>query len=413
MTHSNRFGAVVLAIFAGIIGLVLAATSLAHNIEGVLPRISALPNTFEFYIQWTMEGGATVGLNMVALFGFTFASLMILRGAYVKSFGLVLVALLAMVWSGSTQLGVIAEKTFSVSGSNETAMRLYKKALADEAEIIAATPSFHKNLGQAYQDVKIAESDLKSLRYGNKTAWQTTNRCSGAVTAAASIKLCDAYRLAVRALEQSKYAADLAKRQTAVNAIIAKGPPGAIDAGPEIIAGASFGLMSVKTVQIILVFLRSFGIDLSAGLFLAACVSIWPTKTPQTAPLISDGGHDGGGVQSTGPVQPKPNSRVQSQRVIERLKQPVQNEHVQSERVQNDLNEKRPRGKKAEQVVLAYIERIAQRGEFKCTHRDVSQQCNIGLGNVSPVLSRLNHAGLIEYQCGPSGTSGRLLHAYA
>lgn len=166
----------LLAISAGLIGLTLALTSLAHNIEGVLPRISAVPGTFEYFIQMIMEGGATVGLNMVALFGFTFATLMFVNKNFGKSFGLVIVACLAMLWSGTTQLGVIAEKTFSVSGSKENAMRLYQKALKEEQEINDAMPASYQYLGSAQAELMQAIAALKSKKYGKRTAWQTTNK---------------------------------------------------------------------------------------------------------------------------------------------------------------------------------------------------------------------------------------------
>ena len=53
--QSNRTSPILLALVAGLIGAVLAACSLAHNIEGVLPRISAPIGTFHYYLQWLLQ----------------------------------------------------------------------------------------------------------------------------------------------------------------------------------------------------------------------------------------------------------------------------------------------------------------------------------------------------------------------
>lgn len=384
MTQSNRIGPMALAIFAGIIGLTLAATSLAHNIEGVLPRISAVPGTFEYYIQMVMEGGATAGLNMVALFGFTFSTLMFVDRSFGKSAGLTIVALLAMLWSGATQLGVIADKTFSVSGSKTTAIAQYKRAIAAESEIISAMPTHHKFMGEAQQDVITALAALKSHRYSNKTAWQTTNNCTGDITATKSISLCNTYNRAVRALETSKYAAGLEKRRVAVNAIIAKGEPQTIDAGPELIAAATMGVLTVKNVQVILVFLRSFGIDLAAGLFLAASFSIWPARPSKPAPAPNDNGGDA--VHPETPVQNDgPNTRVQtrakSQRIIEQFKSGVQS-------VQNTEHR--------EQLVLQAIHDLSENGELKTTYRVLASKSDTSIGSINEILNSLESHGLID-----------------
>jgi hypothetical protein len=409
MTQSNRLLPIILALIAGATGLLLALTSLAHNIQGVLPRITAQTGSFEHYIQMTTEGGATIGLNIAALLGFTFAGVLWKRDNRIISVGIACGAILAILWSGMTQLGVIAEKTFHVSGSKENSMRLYKKALKEHKEIIDAMPAFHQYLGTAHAEVVQARAALKSHKYGKLTAWQTTKECTGDITSPASIKLCQRYAKAVKMLERSKYAADLEKRRVAVNAILAKGPPTTIDAGPELVAKASMGLLSVKAVQIILVFMRSFAIDLIAGFLFAGCINLWPAKLYRASDAhtasahgASDGGLD---VQLDKPGQPDTpkNTRVHSQRVIDQMKTGVPS-------VQNTEH--------AQVTVFKAIQKLSRDGHLKTTYRVLSAHSGVSTGSMNEILNTLEANGLVERTLNSKakGTHLRVLnteHAFA
>lgn len=383
MTQSNRLLPIILALIAGATGLLLALTSLAHNIQGVLPRITAQTDSFEHYIQMITEGGATIGLNIAALLGFTFAGVLWKHNHRIISVGIACGAILAILWSGMTQLGVIAEKTFHVSGSKENSMRLYKKALKEEQEIIDAMPAFHQHLGTAHAEVVQARAALKSHKYGKRTAWQTTNECTGDITSPASIKLCQRYAKAVKMLERSKYAADLEKRRVAVNTILAKGPPTTIDAGPELVAKASMGLLSVKAVQIILVFMRSFAIDLIAGFLFAGCINIWPAKPYQPAPAPNDNG--GETVHPETPVQNDgPNKGVQTrekrQALIDQMKMGVPS-------VQNT--------EYREKSVFEAIQKLSDDSKVETTYRELSENSTASTGSINQILNTLQNKGLI------------------
>lgn len=406
MQHITKNSSRLPAIFAGGLGLLLASTSLAHNIQGVWPRVTATPGTAEFFNQIMTEGGATVGLNLVALFALAIASLIAARGFRGKAALLSIAAVMAILWSGTTQLGVIAEKTFHVSGNNETAADQFNRALAREKELKAARPLNAKSIGQAEADLNAAKAALRSHRYGTATAWDTTEQCTGSITAAASKRLCRQFQAAKMAHATALNAARIVDELKDVQATIAKGPPGVIDGGPEMIAAASGGLLSVKTVQIILVFLRSYGIDLAAGVLISSAVILWstpvalqmPTQHPrygsqqqprEVAHQLPAGGN--GGQKQLKRVQ-----REHTQRLIENMQAGVQNHKA----VLNTLN------------TLAGGD-----GGFKTTYRAIASHAGIATGAVNDALTALEAVGLIErYSSKGRGTMGRVLqnaHAYA
>lgn len=371
--NSNRFASYGLALTAGTIGATLAASSLAYNLEGVLPRIDAEPGSFSHYVQMLMEGGATIGLNLVALSGFTFASIAWTSGQRIKAPLVALVAVLAMLWSGVTQLGVIADKSLTVSTGKKTSKSNYADAVAEHKRLLTQLPAFALFVPDARNDLSTAIAALKSKRYGKRTAWETTNRCQGDITAKASIALCNAYRKAEKALAVAMQRSTIEAKMAELNKVIVKGPPATVDAGPEMIAEASNGLVTVQGVQKLKAAVRSFGIDLAASLFLALAFGIRPAK-PIKAPAVS---------------------KAKTKAVIERIKSSAQTDH-------ND-----------DMRVLGHLDAITLDGSFKAGHRSIAKACGISHGNVTHILKRLADKGLIEYKPTTKGTIGKVIKVAA
>ena len=146
--------------------------------------------------------------------------------------------------------------------------------------------------------------------------------------------------------------------------------------------------------------MRSFGIDLSAGLFLAAAFTLFsaPSGCPQAtgAFLIETTQRETARMRSG---HLKRRQKVNTQRVIKQLKTPV------ITGVQKLL-----RGVQAEHAVFDYLQLVSEHGEFQVKHRDIAAYCNVGLGSVGAILKRLAQRGAIEYQCSKAyGTKGKVL----
>lgn len=376
--NNNRFGPMMLAFMVGLIGSVLALTSLAHNIEGVLPRITAQPGTLQFAIQLTMEAGATIGLNLVALFGFTLASIAWSKKLPVSASALIVVALMSMIWSGVTQLGVIADKGFTVSGSKQTEKQNYERAKIEYARLKDLLPMSYKFMDDAQADLQTDIAALKSHKYRRRTAWQTTNNCTGDITAPKSIELCKNYRKSQKGLAKAKKASEINQKMSELSKVIAKGPPAIIAAGPQLVSDATGGYLTVLGVQKIKAAIRSFGIDLAAGLFLAFASKLWPAK-PQSKPS---------------PVV----SREKTKKVIEKIKLDAQT--VQASDQNNHLDDMK---------VFGHLDKIAIDGQFKSGHRGIAKACKISHGNVGHILKRLADKGMITYKPTSKGTVGNIL----
>ncbi len=381
--NNNRFGPMMLAFMVGLIGSVLALTSLAHNLEGVLPRITAQPGTLQFAIQLTMEAGATIGLNLVALFGFTFASIAWSRKLPVSASALIVVALMSMIWSGVTQLGVIADKGFAVSGSKQTEKQNYERAKVEYARFKDLLPMSYKFMDDAQADLQTDIAALKSHKYGKRTAWQTTNNCTGDITAPKSIELCKNYRKSQKGLAKAKKASEINQKMSELSKVIAKGPPAIIAAGPQLVSDATGGYLTVLGVQKIKAAIRSFGIDLAAGLFLAFASKLWPAKS-QTPPR---------------PVV----SREKTKKVIEKIKEQAKSEHrTRNTKTGNAERERR---------LMQFLIKVGNGNNFKTNHREIARNTGIGLGRVREQLDILEQKGLIAVDVTGRGTVGKIYNA--